>query len=249
MGLVLVKNRSSFVAFVAVFTALITVFDVIPTTFIPNFYSGIWDSWIFLLSPIVGILLGPLAGAFSVGLGSLLGHFIYFRDPFEFIFMLGAPLGAAVAAFVYERQWRPVLAIYSVLLAGYFLTPISWVLPLIGVWDTLAGFVMVLLFTLCASRNWWPSGENQFQLLLLLFCTFIALESDILLRIFILIPGQTYWLFYQMTPDALQLLWLGAGIVTAIKVTLASIMTVSVGLSLLRLVPHLGVPLASKPER
>lgn len=249
MALVLAKNRSTFVAFVAVFTALVTVFDIIPTTIIPNFYSGIWDSWIFLLSPIIGILLGPLAGSFSVALGSLLGHFIYFRDPFEFIFMLGAPLGAAIAAFVYQRQWRPVLAIYSFLLAGYFLSPVSWVLPLVGIWDTLAGFVIILLFTLCSSRNWWPAKVNRFRLLLLLFCSIIGLESDILLRIFILIPGQTYWLFYQMTPDVLQLLWLGAGVVTAIKVTLAAIMTVTVGLSLLRLVPHLGVPLARKPER
>ena len=246
MALVLAQNRSSFVAFVAVFTALVTVFDIIPI--IPNFYSGIWDSWIFLLSPIIGILLGPFAGAFSVGLGSLLGHFFFPRDPFEFIFMLGAPLGAAISAFVYQRRWRPVLAIYSILLLSYFLTPVAWVLPLIGIWDTLAGFVVVLLFTLCASRNWWPSKENRFHLLILLFCTIIGLESDILLRIFILIPGHTYWFFYQMTPDALQFLWLGAGIVTAIKVSLAAVMTVTVGLSLLRLLPHLGVPMAQKPE-
>ena len=80
MAIAIGKNLSRFVAFVAVFTALVTVFDVVPV--IPGFYSGIWDSWLFLLSPIIGVLLGPIAGVFSVGFGTLLGHFIYFRDPF-----------------------------------------------------------------------------------------------------------------------------------------------------------------------
>ena len=247
MALAISQNRSSFVAFLGVATALVTVFDMMSSIGILP-WTGIWDSWIFLLSPIIGVLLGPLVGAYSVGLGSLLGHFIYFRDPFEFIFMLGAPLGAAMAAFVYQRRWRPVLGIYSFLLACYFLSPVSWVLPLVGIWDILAGFAVVLLFTLCASLGWSPTKEKRSQLLLLLFSAIIGLEADILLRIFILIPGQTYWLFYGMPISALQFMWLTAGIITATKVTLGAIMTITVGLSLVQLLPHIGVPLNQEPE-
>ncbi len=247
MALAITRNRSILVAFLGVATALVAVFDIMPSIGILP-YAGIWDSWVFLISPIVGVILGPFIGAYSVGLGTLLGHFIYFRDPYEFIFMLGAPLGAAMAAFVYQRRWRPVLGIYSFLLVGYFLSPVSWALPLVGIWDCLMGFAVVLLFTLCTNLGWSPTSEKRSQLLLLLFTALIGLEADILLRIFILIPGQTYWVFYGLTIDALQYMWLTAGVITATKVTLGAIMTITVGLSLLQLLPHIGVPLNKEHE-
>lgn len=246
MALAIGKNRSKLVAYIAIFTALVTVFDAVPI--IPGLYSGIWDSWIFLLSPVIGVLLGPLVSAISMGFGSLLGHFVYYRDPFEFLFMLGAPLGAACAALIYQRRWRPVIVIYSVLLAGYFLTPISWFLPVIGIWDILAGFVLLLVFILLALRNWWPTSSYRDQWLRLLFCSMIGLEVDILLRVFILVPGQTYWLFYGLTLPQLQLLWLSAGLITPTKVALAAIFTVTIGYSLLQLLPRVGVPLTEVPE-
>ena len=120
---VLIDSNSRFVAFVSTFTALAVVLDSIPI--IPGFYSGVWNSWIFMISPIFGIILGPIIGATSIALGSFIGHLIYFRDPFEFLFMFGAPLGAGISGLVFQKQWKPVLAIYSFLLAGYFLTPVS----------------------------------------------------------------------------------------------------------------------------
>ncbi|MHA2081236.1 MAG: hypothetical protein ACW99H_08845, partial [Candidatus Thorarchaeota archaeon] len=77
MALAVGSNSSRTVAFVAIFAAMTAVLDIIPAF---GFTSGVWDSWSFLLSPIVGILLGPYLGAISVGLGSFLGHTIYYRD-------------------------------------------------------------------------------------------------------------------------------------------------------------------------
>ncbi|TFG26158.1 hypothetical protein EU528_14850, partial [Candidatus Thorarchaeota archaeon] len=94
-------SGSRSITFVAIFAAMIAILDSIPM--IPGFYSGVWDSWGFMLSPIVGILLGPILGPISVGLGGLVGHLIYFRDPLELLFMLGAPVGAAMAGLVYEQ--------------------------------------------------------------------------------------------------------------------------------------------------
>jgi len=231
MALLSMPTKSHFVAFTAVFTAMITVLDVLPTL---GFYSGIWDSWIFLLSPLVGILLGPLAGAFCVGLGSLMGHMIIFRNPFELVFMFGAPLGAAMSGLVYQRRWRPVLGIYSALLLGYFITPVAWILPLWGIWDILAGYGLLLLFVFLVTQLKWFETNNHKQTLRLIFSSVIGLEADILLRVFILVPGQTYWLFYGMTPEMLQLVWLGAGFVTPIKVVMAAIAVVVIGTALLR---------------
>jgi hypothetical protein len=236
MAISIESNKSLFVALTAVFAAMIAVLDVIPM--IPGFYGGIWDSWAFMLSPLVGALLGPYAGAVAVGIGSLTGHFIYFRDPFELVFQFGAPLGAAMGGFVYQKRWKPALGIYSVMLLGYFLEPVSWILPLWGIWDTLVGYGVLLVFVVFTIRNWWPKDETKQSILGLLLTIIIGLESDILFRIFVLVPGQTYWLFYGFSPEVLQMIWLGAGIITPIKVVLAAIAGLLIGLPLLRILKN-----------
>lgn len=230
MSISISTDRSRFVALTAVFAAMSIVADLI---LIPS--AGIWDSAIFILSPLAGVLLGPVAGAFAIGIGSLAGHYIFFRDIYEMAFIIGAPFGAAMAGLIYQRRWRPALGLYSVFLLGYFLEPVAWTLPLWGIWDILAGFCLVVIFSLVNIRNLWPEGQNRQDLLGLLFAIIIGLESDILLRVFILVPGQTYWFFYGFGPEVLQAIWLAAGILTPLKVAIAAIVGVLVGLPLLRL--------------
>ena len=116
MSISLTTDKSRFVALTAIFAAMSVVADLI---LIPS--AGIWDSAIFILSPLAGILLGPFAGAVAIGIGSLAGHCIFFRDIYEMVFMIGAPFGAAMSGLIYQRRWKPALGIYSLLLLGYFL--------------------------------------------------------------------------------------------------------------------------------
>lgn len=224
------------ITFVAIFAAMIAILDSIPM--IPGFYGGIWDSWGFMLSPIVGILLGPVLGVISVGLGGLVGHLVYFRDPIELLFMLGAPVGAGMAGLVFQERWKAACAIYSVMILGYFLTPVTWSLSLLGVWDVLVGFVLILAITIVTSFNKAETRTLSSTNLKMILATVIGLESDILARIFILIPGQMYWLYYAMPLEVLQGLWLVAGVITPIKVVLAGIATIAIGRSLLEIIPQ-----------
>ncbi|MFX1484361.1 MAG: hypothetical protein ACFFCP_14360, partial [Promethearchaeota archaeon] len=201
--------------------------------------SGVWYSWAFLLSPIVGILLGPYLGAVSVGIGSLVGHTIYYRESTEFLFMVGLSVGAAMAGFVYQRRWKPVFGIYTAMLLGYFIYPVSWRLPLWGIWDTLVGYGIVLIYSGVTTRKIWSNTNERYKILLLLFCTVIALESDILFRVFVLLPGQVHWVL-GMTPEILYDVWLVAGIITPIKVILASIVVVTIGLQIIRILERHG---------
>jgi hypothetical protein len=228
-------------AFMAVFAALTAVLDIIPAF---GFTSGVWDSWSFLLGPIVGILLGPYLGAVSVGIGSLLGHVIVPRDPIEFLFMIGLSFGAAVAGFVYQRRWKPVFGIYSTMLLGYFIYPISWGLPLWGIWDILVAYGIILFYSLVTSRSVWSNTSERYKLLMLVFCCVIALETDILFRVFVLVPGQMWWFYYAMTPADLALLWIGAGFITPIKVVMAVIVIVTLGRQLLRTLEQQGDSIA-----
>jgi biotin transporter BioY len=241
MALQIDANSSRTVAFVAVFAALTAVLDIIPAF---GFTSGVWDSWAFLLSPIVGILLGPYLGAISVGLGSLIGHAIMPRDTIEFLFMIGLSLGAAIAGFAYQRRWKPVFGIFSAMLLGYFVYPISWGLPLWGVWDILVAYVIVLAYALMTARNSWSNTSERYRMLMLVFCCVIALETDILFRVFILVPGQMWWFYYAMTPEDLALLWIGAGFVTPIKVVMAIVVIVTLGRQLLRTLEQQGDSIA-----
>ncbi|MGY5859461.1 MAG: hypothetical protein RTU63_08825 [Candidatus Thorarchaeota archaeon] len=220
------------ITFTAIFAALIAILDAIPI--IPGFYSGIWDSWGFMLSPLVGIVLGPVYGAISVGLGGFVGHMIYFRDPLEMIFMLGAPVGAGIAGLVFQQKWKSTIAIYSVLLLGYFITPVTWVLSLWGIWDVLVVFILVLGITVFSIFNKSKTEILNSTSLKLVLATVIGLELDILVRIFILIPGQFWWFFYGIPVGELQLMWLAAGFITPVKVIIAAIATVAIGKSLLK---------------
>jgi len=240
MALPIGSNSSRTVALVAIFAALTAVLDIIPAF---GFTSGVWDSWAFLLSPIVGILLGPYLGAYSVGIGSLIGHTIYYREPTELLFMLGLSIGAAVAGFVYQRRWKPVLGIYTAMLLGYFIYPVTWVLPLFGIWDILVVYGFVLVYSVVTKRGIWTNSNERYNLFLLIFCTVIALETDILFRVFVLVPGQVHWLF-GWTPEILYGMWLVAGFITPIKVILAVLVMVTLGRQLLRGLEHQGDSIA-----
>ena len=240
MALSIGSNPSRTVAFVAIFAAMTAVLDIIPAF---GFTSGVWYSWAFLLSPIVGIILGPSLGAYSVGIGSLIGHSIYYREPIELLFMLGLSMGAAVAGFVYQRRWKPVFGIYTAMLLGYFIYPVSWGLPLWGIWDILVGYGIVLIYSVATTRGTWSDTSERYKLLLLIFCTVIALESDILFRVFVLVPGQVHWII-GMTPEILYGYWLVAGIITPIKVVLATFVVVTLGLQLLRILERHGDSIA-----
>ncbi|MFW9956726.1 MAG: hypothetical protein ACFFCT_01530 [Candidatus Odinarchaeota archaeon] len=236
MSLLGTFTGSRSITFTAIFAAMIAILDSIPM--IPGFYGGVWDSWGFMLSPIVGILLGPVLGVVSVGLGGLVGHLVYFRDPIELLFMLGAPVGAGVAGLVFQERWKAACVIYSAMIIGYFLTPVTWSLSLLGVWDVLTGFALIFMITIVTSLNKVGTRILSSTNLKMILATVIGLESDILARIFILIPGQMYWFYYAMPLEILQGLWLVAGVITPIKVMLAAVATIAIGKSLLDIFPQ-----------
>jgi hypothetical protein len=215
---------------VAVFAAFNIVCDslVVPPL-LP--YSGVWYSWIFISEPVTGIILGPLAGFFSNLVGVMAGHFINFIDIYEFLFTLGAPIGAMISALVFRGKWGIVLAYYFALLGGFFAAPVSWQLPFWGMWDVYLAFA-VLLVTVVVAAKWkslWNVKSNIRLVYILALSTFIGLEADVLFRIFIFVPCQTYRLFYGYDVSVLQAIWAMGAVETPIKVALSTVVTVLVG--------------------
>ena len=135
-------KKSSYVSLIAVFAALNVVCDAIV---IPQFSSGVWYGLVFPTVPITGIVLGPFAGFLSTLIGVLVGHTITPRGAEEFLFTLGAPIGAAVSGLLFRRGWKLVFVYYTVLLASYFVTPVAWQLPMWGMWDVYGAYLALLI--------------------------------------------------------------------------------------------------------
>ncbi len=227
-------KKSSFVSLVAVFAAFNVVCDSLMA--FPEFSSGVWYSWIFIAEPITGIVLGPYAGFLASLIGVMVGHSLYFRDMYEFLFTFGAPLGAMISGFLFRGKWTIVLTYYTTLLGIYFLAPIAWQLPIWGLWDVYLAFatLLVVVVVLVRRGSWKPSSKRL--LYILAMCAFIGLEADVLFRVFILIPGQTYRLFYGLDINALIPLWFLGAIETPVRVAISILVTAAVGPPLINVV-------------
>jgi hypothetical protein len=219
---------SKVLGLIIVFAALTAITDSFVG--IPQFSEGVWYSWIFIIVALNGIVLGPFAGCLSTFIGATIGHFIFFRGTSEFLFTLGAPIGAMFSGFLFQGKWKLVVVFYTLLLAIYFLTPEAWTLPLWGMWDTYLAYATLLLFSLLQATGKIHSHNRMY---LFPLATFIGLEGDILFRIFLFIPLQTYRIIYGLNMEALQLIWGVAAVITPIQVGIAAVATLILGIPVL----------------
>ncbi len=222
--------KSDFIALISVCAAFSIVCDLLVVPPILP-YSGVWYSWIFISEAITGILLGPLAGFLSNFIGVMVGHLILYIDAYEFLFTIGAPLGAMISAFTYRRRWSVVLTYYLTLFGGFFAAPVSWQLPFWGMWDVYLAFVTLVFLAIITTRwrRLWDTKSQMRLIYILALSVFIGLEADVLFRIFILVPCQTYRLFYGWEVDELQAIWALGAIETPIKTSLSAIITSIMG--------------------
>jgi hypothetical protein len=222
--------RTRRIALISIFAVLSVVLD---SVVIPGFSSGIWYGWIFLMSPVNGILLGPRDGFFATLISVMVGHSLVFRESiYEFIFTLGAPLGSLVSGLIFRKKWGIAILLFTFMLAAYFLTPVSWSLPFWGMWDVYVAFIVIIVIGLLNRQGMLNLAGNNRAVFAL--SAFLGLEADILFRIFILVPCQAYRLFYGLTSEALIFIWaVPAPLITPLKVALATAVAATIGPTLM----------------
>jgi predicted membrane protein len=218
-------GASKTVAVVAIFAALNVITDSLMSP--PELPSGVWYSWNFLMEPLTGIALGPFMGSAATLIGVMIGHYVYFINVYEFVFTIGAPIGAAVAALLFKGKWKAVLSYYTVLFAAYFVTPVAWQLPFWGMWDTYTAFAFLIAVVFLIEKGLWAHDSRRLPLILAT-SAFVGLEADVLFRIFLLIPAQTYHIL-ELNVETLQVIWVSGAVITPIKVALSTAATVAVG--------------------
>ena len=226
-------NRSRRIALIAVFAAITTVLDAIVT---PGLSSGIWYGWVFVMSPINGMILGPRDGFLATLISVLVGHSLVFRDSvYEYVFTLGAPIGALMAGLVFRGEKRWVLTYFTVFLGAFFLSPVGRSLPVWGMWDVYVAFAAFLGITIL--EGW--TGRTLVSRLKMntVFGALMGLEADILFRIFVLVPLRGYELFYGLTTEVLVMIWsVQAPLITPIKVGASLLVSTMLVPSILKIV-------------
>lgn len=212
-------SRARGIALIALFAVMSVALDSMVT---PGFSSGIWFGWVFVMSPITGIVLGPRDGFIATLISVMVGHSLVFRGSvFEFIFTLGASLGSAVSGMVFRGEWRKVLAYFAALLVAYFLTPVAWSLPIWGMWDVYLAVLALLALIFMEERGRLDLVKNPRVIAAL--SALIGLEADVLFRIFILIPCRGYSVFYGLTFEMLAMIWsVPAPLITPVKVAISA---------------------------
>jgi len=236
-------KKSSFVSLISVFAAFNVICDSLMSLPLP--FSGVWYSWVFIATPISGILLGPYAGFLSSFIGVMVGHSMVFRGSEEFLFTFGAPIGAMISALLFRGRWKEVLVYYLILLGAFFVTPVAWQLPLWGMWDVFFAFGC-LLTVIVAMQKWkniWNTRASTNLLYILALSAFIGLEADVLFRIFIFVPCQTYQSIYRFNVLDLQYIWGMGAIETPIKAALSTLITTIMGPPIIIAVRKMGLVL------
>ncbi|RLE72228.1 MAG: hypothetical protein DRJ37_03315 [Thermoprotei archaeon] len=210
------RRASLLVSLVAIFAALHTILGLVP---------GIWRRWIIAIEPLEGVILGPIGGFLSALIGSLISNFI---RPTLYFFRLGEPIGALTAGLAYKRKYRVVFAIYTVMLATYFIHPLGRELPAWCLWD----IYMAYIFSIAAPSilKFFKKREEEMKLFL---ATLLGLEADVLTRIFFLIPVELYKVL-GASKEALVGWWIAGAFETPIETIIGLIVTLAIGIPLLK---------------
>jgi hypothetical protein len=229
------RMKARALSLIALFAALGVVCDVVVT---PGFSAGVWFGWIFVLSPIAGIALGPYDGFVSTLIAVLIGHWLVPRETmYEFVFTLGAPIGSMISGFMFRGDWKKVFAYYTFMLVSYFVTPVSRSLPIWGMWDTYVAYVILLALGVIMRTR----GSDEIKRLSpFALSAFLGLEADVLFRIFIFVPCQAYYFFYGLPPEALVAIWaVPAPLITPFKVFSSIFIATLIGPRIIRFLRQL----------
>jgi hypothetical protein len=190
------------VAFTGVFAAFHATLYLISPAFL-------WRNWAIYLSPIEGMVLGPWAGFIAALIGSTLGRALL-PSPLWMFGIIAEPLSVMSAGFLTRAKWQPVIALYAVMLAAYFISPLGQSLPFWPMLDTIAAVCLVYPAAKL-SKNLFSENVNLLPASLIIV-SFITVATDGLTRVFLFIPAGLYSSVLGLTPAAAAVAFVGGGV-------------------------------------
>jgi hypothetical protein len=200
---------------------------------------GLWRNWGIYLEPIEAIILGPKIGFSAALVGSSIARFVK-PDPLWMFGIIAEPTSVLMAGFLARKMWKPVLAVYVIMLSAYFIHPFGRELPLWTILDIL--FALLLIYP--AARiggNLFEANVKRMPIALILI-SFVCIATDSLIRVFLLVPCGLYSLFPDSfgTFEVLYAIFVGAAIDSYIEDLIVVAISVIVGVPLLISTSKLG---------
>jgi len=154
---------------------------------------GLWRNWGIYLESIEGIILGPYMGFPAALIGSTIARMIK-PDSLWMFGIIAEPISVMSAGLLAKARWKPVLAMYAIMLAAYFIHPFGSALPLWTILDIL--FALCLIYPAAKfSKNLFRNDVKRLSMALVLI-SFVCIATDSLVRIFLLVPIGLHTLFF-----------------------------------------------------
>ena len=189
---------------------------------------GLWRNWGIYLAPLEGIILGPEIGFFAAFIGSSVARAVFPVD-FWMFGMLAEPISVLMAGFLAKSKWKPVLAVYALMLSAYFIHPFGRSLPLWTILDIL--FAMLLVYPAAKySGNLFKADARRLSISVVLI-SFICIATDSLVRVFLLVPCGLYGLFFKDF-ETLYTVFVGAAVNSYIEDVIVVVVSFLVGVPL-----------------
>jgi len=132
-----------------------------------------------------------------------------------------------------KAKWKPVLAVYTIMLSAYFIHPFGRALPLWTILDIL--FALLLIYPAAKlGGNLFKADVKQLTIALVLI-SFVCIATDSLVRVFLLIPCGGYSLFPEFfgSFELLYAVFVGAAIDSYIEDLIVVFVSFLVGVPLM----------------
>jgi len=178
-------RKSLVIGAIAIFAALHSALYLLPSP---------WRSWSVYLEPIEGIVLGPIAGFFAAFIGSSTARMIK-PDEFWMFGVIAEPLGVLVCGFLAKGRWKPVMAIYGIMIAAFFIHPYGRMLPFWTMLDIVFAFIIIYPATKITKYVYQSDFTHLSKALVPV--SFVSTVADSLTRVFLLVPAGLHTLFFS----------------------------------------------------
>lgn len=119
-----VRRPSITVTLVAVFAALYVVLSILPSFPV----LGLPEMEIHLeasIASVFGMLLGPYLGALAAFIGTIAAFFYGGASPFDLPFIFNPAFNALIVGLIFRNKWKSAFALFAVVIAAFWLTPVS----------------------------------------------------------------------------------------------------------------------------
>jgi len=189
------------------------------------------------LSPVFGVLLGPVAGFGAVLIGNVL-KFLTTPSIYSLPFIPAAPLSAFAAGVLTERKWRvPAVIMVAMLIAALFAPPFNpladyWYVYLVAFYDKIAALILI------PAAMWLLLRKAKARYYLALFLLmFISREFDKAFGCVVFAFPQVYQGVFGITKvSAVRKLYLASPLYYLVEYILEGLVAFTVALALIEAV-------------